>query len=199
LPSSNSHEAFVDQVNSADAKLASAFGETSPGKATVESSSQPGNGLSLVVDGNTASISSVAAVLTAKEALVHLPAVADAAIPLALPALDSLAPALGLGELASMDSLAPVASDLIVGFLPVEQLSLASAMQGVLNQIDNLGEKLVGSSAGKWLYPIVFTALAATTVLHLASRRRRQYRRQSVWATDSGIWSPTYYGPNGQE
>jgi hypothetical protein len=141
----------------------------------------------------------VAAALSAKVAVAQLPAVAEVAIPLTIPALDSLAPVLGLGDLAAMDSLAPVAGDLIVGFLPVEEASLASAMQGVLNQIDNLGEQIVGSGAGKWLYPIVLTALAATTVLQLASRRRRQFRRQSVWASESGIWSPTCLGSSWQE
>lgn len=197
--SGTSPDGIVDQVSSADGRLASALSETNSARSSGESTGSPAIGLSFGVDGNTASISSVAAALSAKGAVTQLPAVADFAIPLAIPALESLAPNLGLGDWAAIDSLAPVAGDLIVGFLPVEQLSLVSSMQGVLNQIDDLGEQIVGSSAGKWLYPIVFTALAATTVFQLASRRRRQFQRQSVWASESGIWSPTYYGPSAKE
>ncbi len=195
--SGTSQDGFADAVNSSDVRVAFGFSETNSAKSSGDVTGSPVVGLSLG-DSSTASISGVAATLSAKAA-VQLPAVADLAIPLALPVLDSLAPLLGLGDLAAMDSLAPVAGDLIVGFLPVEEASLASAMQGVLNQIDNLGEQIVGSGAGKWLYPIVFTALAATTVLQLASRKRRQFRRQSVWASESGIWSPTCLGSSWQE
>jgi hypothetical protein len=190
---------IAEQMSSAEGRLASALSETSSARTSGESTGSPVIGLSLGLDGSTASVANVAAALTAKGAVTQLPAVADVAIPLAVPALESLTPVLGLGDWAAVDSLAPVAGDLIVGFLPVDQLSLASSMQGVLDQIDHLGEQIVGSSAGKWLYPIVFTALAATTVFHLASRRRRQFRPQSVWAGESGIWSPTYYGPSGQD
>jgi hypothetical protein len=195
----SSQDGFAEPVNSSDVRVASGFSETNSPKSSGDLAGSSAVGLSLGVDSNTASITGVAAALSAKVAVTQLPAVADLAIPLAIPALDSLAPLLGLGEVAAMDSLAPVASDLIVGFLPVEEASLTSAMQGVLNQIDNLGEQIVGSGAGKWLYPIVFTALAATTVLQLASRRRRQFRRQSVWASESGIWSPTCLGSSWQE
>jgi hypothetical protein len=137
--------------------------------------------------------------MTAKEAGLNLPRVAEAAIPLAVPVLESLTPQLGLGDLgdgstlAAIEGLAPVAGDLIVGFLPVEQVALGPAMQGVLNQIDDLGEQLIGSSAARWLYPFIFTALAATTVYQLASRRRRQFRGQSVWARDGASWSSTWF------
>src|SRR5262249_13276712 len=122
----------------------------------------------------------------------NLPLLVDAAIPVALPVLETLLPT-GLGELALTDSLAPVAGDLIVGFLPVEQIALTPAMQGVLNQLDELGEQLVGATAAKWLYPIILTALAATTVYQLASRRRRQLRGQSIWAKDGSTWSSTWF------
>jgi hypothetical protein len=189
---STSPDGITEQVISADARVASSSLDSNSVKSSVDLS-----GINLGLDSNVASIATVPAALSAKAAVAQLPAVSDLAIPLALPALDTLA--LGLGELASFDSLAPVAGDLIVGFLPVEQGSLASAMNGVLNQIDSLGEQVVGSGMGKWVYPIVFTALAATTVLHLATRRRRQYRPQSIWARESGIWSPTCLGSSWQE
>jgi hypothetical protein len=164
-----------------------------------ESVGVPAIGFALENEGATAAFSSVAAILTAKEAGLNLPQVAGAAIPLAVPGLESLTPQLGLGELgdgstlATIEGLAPVAGDLVVGFLPVEQISLVPAMRGVLDQIDNLGEQLVDSSAARWLYPFIFTALAATTVYYLASRRRRQLRRQSVWTRDSSSWSSTWF------
>jgi len=194
-----STEGMADPVNSAETRAASTTLESNSAKSSGELSGSKVAGLSLGVDPATASISGTAAALSAKVAVGQLPAVVDVAIPLTLPALDSMASVLGLGELAAMDSLAPVAGDLIVGFLPVEQASLASAMQSVLDQIDSLGEQIVGSSGGKWLYPIVFTALAAATVFQLASRRRRQFRPQSVWARESGIWSPTCLGSSWQE
>lgn len=188
-------EGIADPMISSSIRQASAFAESNSGKSAAESSNPAAVlGAQLGIDVNTASIASTAAVLSANEALVHVPAVIDAAIPLAIPVLQSFAPSLGLGELAAMDTLAPVAGDLIVGFLPVEQMNLASAMQGVLSEIETLGEQMVGSAAGKWLYPFVFTALAATTVFQLATRRRRQVQRQSVWASESGIWSGSYFG-----
>jgi len=187
-------EGIADPMISSSLRQASAFAESNLGKSAAESSNPAVLGAQLGIDVNTASIASTAAVLSANEALVHVPAVVDAAIPLAIPVLQSFAPSLGLGELAAMDTLAPVAGDLIVGFLPVEQMNLASAMQGVLSEIETLGEQMVGSAAGKWLYPFVFTALAATTVFQLATRRRRQVQRQSVWASESGIWSGSYFG-----
>jgi len=187
-------EGIADPMISSSIRQASAFAESTLGKSAAESSNTAVLGAQLGIDVNTASIASTAAVLSANEALVHVPAMVDAAIPLAIPVLQSFAPSLGLGELAAMDTLAPVAGDLIVGFLPVEQMNLASAMQGVLSEIETLGEQMVGSAAGKWLYPFVFTALAATTVFQLATRRRRQLQRQSVWASESGIWSGSYFG-----
>jgi len=175
-------------------RQASAFAESSSGKSPAEASNSGVLGAPLGLDAKVASIASTAAVLSANEAVAQVPAVVDAAIPLAIPVLQSFAPSMGLGELAAMDTLAPVAGDLIVGFLPVEQMNLASAMQGVLSEIDSLGEQVMGSGAGKWLYPIVITALAATTVFQLATRRRRQLQRQSVWASESGIWSGSYFG-----
>ncbi len=186
-------EGIADPMISSSLRQAS-FAESNLGKSAAESSNTGVLGAQLGIDANTASIASTAAVLSANEALVHVPAVVDAAIPLAIPVLQSFAPSLGLGELAAMDTLAPVAGDLIVGFLPVEQMNLASAMQGVLSEIETLGEQMVGSAAGKWLYPFVFTALAATTVFQLATRRRRRVQRQSVWASESGIWSGSYFG-----
>jgi hypothetical protein len=171
-----------------DARLANAERNAPAG----DSATVPALGFTLDSQGSTAAFSSVAAVLTAKEAGSNLPLLVDAAIPVALPVLETLLPT-GLGELALTDSLAPVAGDLIVGFLPVEQIALAPAMQGVLNQLDELGEQLVGATAAKWLYPIILTALAATTVYQLASRRRRQIRGQSIWAKDSGTWSSTWF------
>ena len=187
-------EGIADPMISSSLRQGSAFAESNSGKSAAESSNPAVLGAQLGIDVNTASIASTAAVLSANEALVHVPAVVDAAIPIAIPVLQSLAPSLGLGELAAMDTLAPVAGDLIVGFLPVEQMNLASAMQGVLSEIDALGEQVIGAAAGKWLYPFVFTALAATTVFQLATRRRRQVQRQSVWASESGIWSGSYFG-----
>lgn len=175
-------------------RQAPALAETNSSKLVADSSNSGVLGTPLGLEANTASIASTAAVLSANQALVQVPAVVDAAIPLAIPVLQSFAPSLGLGELAAMDTLAPVAGDLIVGFLPVEQMNLGATMQGVLSEIDALGEQVIGSGAGKWLYPIVFTALAATTVFQLATRRRRQVQRQSVWATESGIWSGSYFG-----
>src|SRR5205823_3193605 len=162
-----------------------------------EASVAPAAGFALQSEGGAAAFSSVAAILTAQEAGLNLPQVAQAAIPLAV--LESLTPLLGLGELgegstlAAVESLAPVAGDLIIGFLPVEQVALGPAMRGVLNQIDELGEQLVGSSLARWLYPFIFTALTASTVFHLASRRRRQLRRQSVWARHGVSWSSTWF------
>jgi hypothetical protein len=184
---------FDGTMFSSGLRQASGSAEANLSKSTAEAGNS-GVLSALAVDGNTASIASVAAVLSANEVLVQIPAVADAAIPLAIPLLQSFAPSLGLGELAAMDTLAPVAGDLIVGFLPVEQMNLAATMQGVLSEIDALGQQVVASGAGKWLYPIVFTALAATTVFQLASRRRRQVQRPSVWASESGIWSGSYFG-----
>jgi hypothetical protein len=164
-----------------------------------ESVRAPSVGFTLEGEGGQAAFSSVAAMITAKEAGLNLPQVAEAAIPLAVPVLESLTQEVGLGDLgdwsalAAAEGLAPVAGDLIVGFLPVEQMALAPAMQGVLSQIDNLGEQLVGSSAAKWLYPFIFTALAATTLYLLTSRRRRQFRGQSIWARDNGSWSSTWF------
>jgi hypothetical protein len=194
---SNQAETSADGITEATISVgvrqASAFAESSSGKSAAEASNSGVLGAPLGLDAKAATIASTAAVLSA-EALGQVPAVVDTAIPLAIPVLQSFAPSLGLGELAAMDTLAPVASDLIVGFLPVEQMNLASAMQGVLSEIDSLGEQVMGSGAGKWLYPIVITALAATTVFQLATRRRRQLQRQSVWVSESGIWSGSYFG-----
>ncbi len=186
----------ANQSKLSDTRLAAGSVESSP--SVNESVGSPAAGLALG-EGGTAAFSSVAAIMTAKEAGLNLPRVADAAIPLAVPVLESLTPLLGLGDLgegstlAAIEGLAPVAGDLIVGFLPVEQVALGPAMQGVLNQIDDLGEQLIGSSAARWLYPFIFTALAATTVYQLASRRRRQFRGQSVWARDGASWSSTWF------
>jgi len=186
----------ANQSKLSDTRLAAGSAETNP--SVNESVGSPAAGLALG-EGGTAAFSSVAAIITAKEAGLNLPRVAEAAIPLAVPVLESLTPLLGLGDLgdgstlAAIEGLAPVAGDLIVGFLPVEQVALGPAMQGVLNQIDDLGEQLIGSSAARWLYPFIFTALAATTVYQLASRRRRQFRGQSVWARDGASWSSTWF------
>jgi hypothetical protein len=193
-PTETSVDGITEAMISVGARQAPAFAEANSGKPAAEAANSGVLGAPLGLDTNTASIASMAAVLSTHEVLVQVPAVVDTAIPLAIPVLQSFAPSLGLGELAAMDTLAPVAGDLIVGFLPVEQMNLASAMQGVLSEIDSLGEQVMGSGAGKWLYPIVFTALAATTVFQLATRRRRQLQRQSVWASESGIWSGSYFG-----
>jgi hypothetical protein len=186
----------ANQSKLSDTRLAAGSAESN--SSLNESVGSPAAGLALG-EGGTAAFSSVAAIMTAKEAGLNLPRVAEAAIPLAVPVLESLTPLLGLGDLgdgstlAAIEGLAPVAGDLIVGFLPVEQVALGPAMQGVLNQIDDLGEQLIGSSAARWLYPFIFTALAATTVYQLASRRRRQFRGQSVWARDGASWSSTWF------
>jgi hypothetical protein len=187
IPAVGAPQQLVEQAK-LDARLANAEANATSGK----TASVATIGFALDTQGSAAAFSSVAAVITAKDAGANLPLLADAAIPVALPILETLLPT-GLGELGLTDSLSPVAGDLIVGFLPVEQIALTPAMQGVLNQLDELGEQLVGASAAKWLYPIILTALAATTVYQLASRRRRQFRGQSIWAKDGGTWSSTWF------
>jgi hypothetical protein len=197
IQSVSAGDTLASQPRMADARSNGGSAESNP---TVnESSSALAPGFAQVNEGGASAFSSVAAIITAQEAGLNLPRLADAAIPLAVPALEAFTPRLGLGELgdgstlAAVESLTPVAGDLIVGFLPVEQVALGPAMQEVLNQIDALGEQLVGSSAARWLYPFIFTALAATTVYHLAFRRRRQFRGQSVWVRDGATWSSTWF------
>jgi hypothetical protein len=196
-------EGVVDPLVASSLGVANRAGTHLTGSSAEVNSSAGDSGLpapGFILNGEgIASFSSVAAVLTAREAGLSLPVLADAASPVALPMLESLTPQPGLGDwsaLAVAESLAPVASDLIVGFLPAEQAALSSAMQGVLSEINDLGEQwatIVGTSATKWLLAMIMTGVAATAVYEVRTRRRRQFRSQSIWARDSGSWSSTWF------
>jgi hypothetical protein len=196
-------EGLVDPLVASSLGLANRAGSRLTGSSAEVNSSAGDSGVpaaGFIVNGESlAGFSSVAAVLTAREAGLSLPVLADAASPVALPMLESLTLPPGLGDwsaLAVAESLAPVASDLIVGFLPAEQAALSSAMQGVLSEINDLGEQwatIVGTSATKWLLAMIMTGVAATAVYEVRTRRRRQFRSQSIWARDSGSWSSTWF------
>jgi hypothetical protein len=104
--------------------------------------------------------------------------------------VEVLAMRLGMGELASMETLSLGTYDLLLGFLPVDQESLDQAMQGFLSRVEDLGEQLTGSEAGTWLYPVILSALV---VVHVASRRRRKSPKQQVWTVDRGSWMGNWF------
>src|SRR5207245_10478967 len=89
IQNGSASDILAGQSKLSDTRLAAGSTESNP--LANESIGSPAAGLALG-EGGTAAFSSVAAIMTAKEAGLNLPRVAEAAIPLAVPVLESLTP-----------------------------------------------------------------------------------------------------------